>query len=124
MSYGTPEEAWTGTWRFALSLPGSETSIAETTTGVEAFVPVRLEVKSEAAQSWFSHDQAPEVSISARYLFGVAGADLPFQDRGGLVESLIRSRGLGRLFISETRISHEKVSIRSIDGMTDGTGSV
>ena len=27
-SYGTPEEAWTGTWRFALSLPGSETSIA------------------------------------------------------------------------------------------------
>ncbi|SVE13958.1 uncharacterized protein METZ01_LOCUS466812, partial [marine metagenome] len=44
-SYATPEEAWTGTWRFALFLPGSETSIAETTTGVEAFVPVRLEVK-------------------------------------------------------------------------------
>ncbi len=121
-SYGTPEEAWTGTWRFALSLPGSETSIAETTTGVEAFVPVRLEVKSEAAQSWFSHDQAPEVSISARYLFGVAGADLPFQVAGDWSKVSFEAAGLEDFSFGD-KDHHEKVSIRSIDGMTDGTGS-
>ena len=121
-SYGTPEEAWTGTWRFALSLPGSETTIAETTTGVEAFVPVRLEVKSEAAQSWFSHDQAPEVSISARYLFGVAGANLPFQVAGDWSKVSFEAVGLEDFYFGD-KDSHEKMSLRSIDGMTDETGS-
>jgi uncharacterized protein YfaS (alpha-2-macroglobulin family) len=121
-SYGTPEEAWTGTWRFALSLPGSETTIAETTTGVEAFVPVRLEVKSEAAQSWFSHDQAPEVSISARYLFGVAGANLPFQVAGDWSKVSFEAVGLEDFYFGN-KDSHEKMSLRSIDGMTDETGS-
>ncbi|MBC8349262.1 MAG: hypothetical protein H8E24_11695 [Verrucomicrobia bacterium] len=121
-SFDTPEEAWTGTWRFALSLPGSETNIAETTTGVEAFVPVRLEVKSEPTQSWFGHDQPPEVSISARYLFGVAGADLPFQVAGDWSKVSFEAVGLEDFHFGD-KDSHEKMSLRTIDGMTDETGS-
>ena len=121
-AYDTPEEAWTGIWRFALSLPGSENVIAETFTGVEAFVPVRLEVKSETEQSWFGHDQSPEVSISARYLFGVAGANLPFRVAGDWSQVPFDAVGLEDFSFGDTN-SHAKISFSSIDGMTDEAGT-
>ena len=45
--FQTPREAWTGTWAFGLFLPGTDREIASVKSGVEAFVPVRLEVNSE-----------------------------------------------------------------------------
>ena len=62
----------------------------------------------------------PEVSISARYLFGVAGADLPFQVAGDWSKVSFEAAGLEDFSFGD-KDHHGKVSIRSIDGMTDGT---
>ena len=51
--FQTPREAWTGTWAFGLFLPGTDREIASIKSGVEAFVPVRLEVNSEPVLPWF-----------------------------------------------------------------------
>ncbi len=93
-SFSTPDEAWTGTWRCALALPGSETVLAEVSTGVEAFVPARLAVVGEPVRSWFGNEQVPEVTISARYLFGVSGSDLPIRISGHWTQIPFKAAGL------------------------------
>ena len=82
MNFKRPREAWTGTWRFGLFLPGSDQEIASVKSGVEAFVP--LDWRSRAnrfgpGSGWLIR---PRSKIASRYLFGVAASGMPFQVSG------------------------------------------
>lgn len=75
-SFQTPEAAWTGTWTFRVTLPGSEVELGRTRVFVEEFVPVRLEVKASPIEKLITEDSQPEVEVTSRYLFGEPAAGL------------------------------------------------
>lgn len=74
-NYVTPIDAWTGPWRFRVTLPGSDDELSSTHAYVEEFIPVRLEVTA-AAQKELWTTSAPTVVADARYLFGPPAARL------------------------------------------------
>jgi uncharacterized protein YfaS (alpha-2-macroglobulin family) len=119
--FQTPEEAWTGAWRFGLFLPGSDREIASVKTAVEAFTPVRLEVESESVQPWFGQDDSPEVKIASRYLFGVASSGMPFQVRGEWKQVPFETIGLEDFTFGDPSASG-KVAFESIRSETDKDG--
>ncbi len=75
--FATSEEAPTGWYRFAACLSGSNEVLGETQAMVEAFVPVRMEVKATPGEARVLAGQSAHVDISARYLWGQPAADLP-----------------------------------------------
>ncbi|MDC0156759.1 MG2 domain-containing protein [Verrucomicrobia bacterium] len=119
--FQTPEEAWTGVWRFGLFLPGSDREIAVIKTGVEAFMPVRLEVESEPVQPWFGQTDSPEVIIASRYLFGVAAAGMPFQVRGEWKQAPLKVIGHDGFVFGDESASG-KVTFQAIRSETDLDG--
>lgn len=73
--FTTPRSAWTGPWRFRVTLPGSDDELASTHAYVEEFVPVRMEVTATPEKDlWTS--ASPTVQADARYLFGPAAVGL------------------------------------------------
>lgn len=73
--FTTPDDAWTGPWRFRVTLPGADDELSSTHAYVEEFIPVRLEVKTAAQQALWTAE-APTVDADARYLFGSPAARL------------------------------------------------
>lgn len=71
------EDAQTGLYRFTVTLPGAKEVLGQTEAFVEAFVPVRLEVKAQAAKPHYGPGESPQATVSGRYLFGSPAADLP-----------------------------------------------
>ncbi|MBN38424.1 MAG: hypothetical protein CMI29_08155 [Opitutae bacterium] len=119
--FQTPSEAWTGTWEFGLFLPGTDREIAILRTGVEAFVPVRLQVESEPAQSWFGLAESPEIEISSRYLFGVAASGSTFKVSGEWRQVPFEAVGLEDFSFGDPSAA-EKVAFDSIQSQTDENG--
>jgi uncharacterized protein YfaS (alpha-2-macroglobulin family) len=77
VDYVTPADGQTGEYTFTATLPGSEDSLGTEGVLVEAFVPVRLEVKAAPTKPRYEADEPIEANVSARYLFGPPGAGLP-----------------------------------------------
>ncbi|MEI7837146.1 MAG: MG2 domain-containing protein, partial [Planctomycetota bacterium] len=77
VTYATAADGQTGPYRFNVTLPGSNEVIGETHAQVEAFLPVRMEVKASAAAAYYGPGQKPRVNVSARYLWNQPGAGLP-----------------------------------------------
>ena len=75
-TFRTPESAWTGTWTFHVTLPGSATQLGRTQVFVEEFVPVRLEVEASPVEELKTDAGKPVVEIASRYLFGEPAAGL------------------------------------------------
>jgi uncharacterized protein YfaS (alpha-2-macroglobulin family) len=119
--FQTPQEAWTGTWGFGLFLPGTDREIASVRTGVEAFVPVRLEVESEPVQSMFGLADSPEVEVSSRYLFGVAASGMPFQVSGEWSQVPFEALGLEGFSFGDPAVTG-KIAFDSIRSETDENG--
>ena len=125
LSYEMSSESWTGSWRFVLALPGSEKTLAELSTLVEAFTPARIEVKSEPSQGAYGLAEAPEVALSARYLFGVAGADMEYRVTGEWTRATYvpePGSGLEGFSFEELEEGVKRVQFTRIEGKTDGTG--
>ncbi len=80
--YTTSKDAQLGSYEFAATLPGSEEWLGGTTTLVEAFVPVRIEVEAEATSRRYLAGEDPELKVAAQYLFGKPAAGLPVRVAG------------------------------------------
>ena len=119
--FQTPREAWTGTWEFGLFLPGTDREIASVRSGVEAFVPVRLEVESEPVRSWFGMAESPEIEIASRYLFGVAASGAPFRVSGEWTQVPFEAIGLDDFTFGDPSATG-KVAFDSIQSETDENG--
>ncbi|MCY2927855.1 MAG: MG2 domain-containing protein, partial [Planctomycetota bacterium] len=77
VSFPTAVDGQTGPYRFQVTLPGSNDVIGETHAQVEAFLPVRMEVKASTTEAYFGPGEQPRVNVSARYLWNQPGAGLP-----------------------------------------------
>lgn len=94
--YATVEEAPTGWYRFAATLPGSGEVLGETQAMVEAYVPVRMEVKAAPSAALVTTGQSAHFDVSARYLWGQAAADLPVVARTRLEAARYSSQRFAR----------------------------
>ena len=73
----TRDSAPTGPYRFRVTLPGSDDILGSATALVEAFEPVRIEVKAEPEQKLVKPGESAVVVVDAKYLFGQPAAGLP-----------------------------------------------
>lgn len=80
--YQPAEDAQMGSYEFSVTLPGSHDVLGSDTALVEAFIPVRMEVKAQATKPLYGPGDKPEVLANARYLFGLPAADLAAQVKG------------------------------------------
>jgi uncharacterized protein YfaS (alpha-2-macroglobulin family) len=90
-TFQTPEDAWTGTWTFRATLPGSDIVLGKSQAFVEEFLPVRLEVTASPTSELTTGETAPELSIESRYLFGQPAAGLSARVRTGYVATRFQS---------------------------------
>lgn len=89
----TPSELdQTGPYRFLVTLPGSADPLGSTTAMVEAFVPVRMEVKASTARDRFGPNEPAAVQVAARYLWDQPASDLPMRLSGTLVPERFESK--------------------------------
>ncbi len=82
----------TGPYRFCLTLPGSSDSLGSATALVEAFVPVRMEVKASPSRERFGPNEPPVVQVTGRYLWDQPGSDLPVKLEGTLFKTRFESQ--------------------------------
>ena len=66
-----------GTWRLSLYADPQAEPVASQTLLVEDFVSERIDVSLDLPEGAILRSAPPELRISARYLFGAPGADLP-----------------------------------------------
>ncbi|MBR1671927.1 MAG: hypothetical protein IJ702_03285 [Fretibacterium sp.] len=75
-----PSNALTGRWTVAVALPGKEDApLASMGFHVEDFAPPRIKVKMSSPAKALTHGDVFKADISARWLFGMDGAGLPYQ---------------------------------------------
>ena len=77
VDYPTDDTAQMGRYRFDVSIPGASKALGGTSTLVEAFLPVRIEVDAAATESRYGPGETPEMAVAAQYLFGKPAAGLP-----------------------------------------------
>jgi alpha-2-macroglobulin len=68
-----------GTWRIEVFAEEKGPTLASQSFLVEDFLPERIDFTLAAPEGPLRLSDAPEISISARYLFGAPGADLPIE---------------------------------------------
>ncbi len=91
-SFTPSEQDQTGPYRFSITLPGSSDSLGSTTAFVEAFVPVRMEVKATTSGERFGPNEPVRVQVSGRYLWDQPASDLPVTLNGTLVPRRFESK--------------------------------
>ena len=84
VDYATRDDAQTGPYKFQATLPGDKKELGATQVLVEAFVPVRMEVKATPSAARFRMDEAPKLAVSARYLWDQPVAKVPVSLEGTL----------------------------------------
>ncbi|MES2790202.1 MAG: MG2 domain-containing protein, partial [Planctomycetota bacterium] len=80
--FPTQDDSQTGPYEFSVTLPGADEILGETTALVEAFVPARIEVTSEAVSPRFGPTEKASIKVAGRYLFGQPAAGLPLVVQG------------------------------------------
>jgi len=88
----TRSDSQTGPYRFRVTLPGAPETLGSTQTLVEAFVPVRMEVKAEPTARRFGPNEPPVIQVSGRYLWDMPAAKLPVSINGTLQAITFESR--------------------------------
>lgn len=78
----TRSDGQTGIYRFRVTLPGSKEILGSTQVFVEAFVPLRMEVKAETTARRFGPNEPPIIQVSGRYLWNQPAARLPVKVQG------------------------------------------
>ncbi len=82
----------TGPYQFCITLPGSSDPLGSTTALVEAFVPVRMEVKASPSRERFGPNEPPAVQVTGRYLWDQLASDLPVKLEGTLLPTRFESK--------------------------------
>ncbi|MCK4294774.1 MAG: hypothetical protein KAY65_16350 [Planctomycetes bacterium] len=82
--FPTRSDSQTGPYSFRVTLPGSQESLGSVRTLVEAFIPVRMEVRAKPTSERFGPNMPPSVEVSARYLWDEPATALPVTVSGTL----------------------------------------
>jgi len=82
--FPTRSDSQTGPYSLRVTLPGSQESLGSVRTLVEAFIPVRMEVKARPTSERFGPNVPPSVFVSARYLWDQPATTLPVRVSGTL----------------------------------------
>jgi len=91
-SFTPSAEAQTGAYQFCVTLPGSDDELGSTGALVEAFVPVRMEVKATPSSERFGPNTPPAVKVTGRYLWDQPAGDLPVRLEGTLWPTAFESK--------------------------------
>ncbi len=92
VEFATRRTDQTGPYRFAAALPGSKDVLGRTHAQVEAFIPVRMEVKAQPTADRFAPQETPRIKVSARYLWDQPAAELPISVESVLKPAVFKSK--------------------------------
>jgi len=111
----------TGRYQFCITLPGSSDSLGAATALVEAFVPVRMEVKAVPSRERFGPNEPPAVQVSGRYLWDQPAGDLPVKLEGTLLPTRFESKAHADLQFGLDR-REAPVQLPTVDDQLDEQG--
>ncbi|NQV31067.1 MAG: hypothetical protein HQ515_00145 [Phycisphaeraceae bacterium] len=122
VDYLTPEDGFTGQYRFLAHIAGDDHVLGRTEAIVEAFLPVRMEVKAHTATAWQGPNDLPQLHVSARYLWDQPGATLPVSVTGWAKSLAFRSEGYPKCQFGQ--IQQATKALPPIKGQLDDTGQI
>ena len=117
----TREDCQTGRYGFQARLPGSKAVLGSVDALVEAFVPVRMEVKATPAAERFGPGRTPVFDVSARYLWDEPAAHLPASARA-VYRPIGFACGAFREYTFGADDPREAVCVEGLDGDLDDRG--
>lgn len=120
-SFTPSAEAQTGAYQFCVTLPGSEDVLGSTGALVEAFVPVRMEVKAAPSSERFGPNTPPAVKVTGRYLWDQPAGDLPVRLEGTLWPTAFESKAHPDFQFGSNR-REASILLPAADGQLDGQG--
>ncbi|MHC4098101.1 MAG: alpha-2-macroglobulin family protein, partial [Planctomycetota bacterium] len=121
IKFPTRNDGQTGSYRFRVTLPGSKQILGSTHVFVEAFVPLRMEVKSEPTAERFGPNEPPTVNVSGRYLWDQPAAKLPVKVQGSLRKIAFNSKKYPDFHFSTGKKS-KHISVPTCTGQLDNQG--
>ncbi|MCF7974740.1 MAG: hypothetical protein K9N55_13060 [Phycisphaerae bacterium] len=121
-AYQTPEDGFTGQYRFLANIAGDDQTLGSVEATVEAFLPVRMEVKAIPVTPWQGPNDVPRLAVRARYLWDQPGANLPVSITGWAKRLSFRSRDYARYQFGDTR--QDTKALMPIKGQLDDAGRV
>jgi len=120
-SFTPSAEAQTGAYQFCVTLPGSQDELGSTSALVEAFVPVRMEVKATPSSERFGPNVPPAVKVTSRYLWDQPAGDLPVRLEGTLRSAAFESKAHPDFQFGSNR-REAPILLPATDGQLDGQG--
>ncbi len=120
-AFQTDQRGQTGPYRFIASLPGASEALGQTQAFVEAFMPVRIEVRAEPTQSRFGPKEDVEIRTRVRYLFGKPAAGLNAVAEGAFRREAFRSERFRDYTFTPPK-EGERLEIDAPNDVTDDHG--
>ena len=117
----TRADCQTGRYGFQARLPGSKAVLGSVDALVEAFVPVRMEVKADPAAERFGPGETPVFDVSARYLWDEPAAHLP-ASAVAVYRPIGFACGAFREYTFGAAKTREAVCVDGLDGDLDDRG--
>lgn len=111
----------TGPYRFAAALPGSKDVLGWTHAQVEAFMPVRMEVKAQPTAARFGPQDTPRIKVSARYLWDQPAAKLPISVECALNPAAFKSKKHPDFQFTAPK-GNKRISLPTSTGRLDESG--
>ena len=118
----TRNDGQTGCYRFEAILPGSKEILGWCEVFVEAFVPLRMEVKAEPTAKRFGPNEPPAIEVNGRYLWDQPASKLPVKVEGTLWTMKFKSEAFPN-FSFGTSKKETSVSMPAITGQLDNSGN-
>ncbi len=120
--FPTHEDMQTGMYSFDVALPGSETTIGNTTVFVEAFLPQRMKVTATPTAQRYSPDEKPTVNATAAYLWDAPACELPLRIEPWLTPIRLQPQSLKEYQFGRP-LSSGPIHLPTIMEKLDGSGN-
>ena len=122
VALATAEDSQTGSYAFQAMLPGDKKELGAAKVLVEAFVPVRMEVKAAMTAPRFRPDETPKVSVSGRYLWDQPAAGVPVAAEGSLVAAAFESKSHAEFRFGPSDLQKSRMPLPKAAGQLDDHG--
>ncbi len=120
--YETSKDGFTGQYRFQAHIAGDDQTLGRTHAIVEAFLPVRMEVKANPVAEWQGPNDLLQLNVSARYLWDQPGANLPISMTGWARRLSFKSERYHRYRFGQTQLGTK--ALMPIKGHLDEAGKI
>jgi alpha-2-macroglobulin len=125
IAFTTPENSWTGPWRFRATLIDDDEAIGTTHAYVEKFVPVRIDLKSVPSSELFVSKELATLDVNARYLFGPPASGLQVRVEGDFRATRFRSQEMPQFHFGPRHISeHHLLDTITTNLSADGIAQI